>query len=167
MIRFRSVFMSLGMAAAATLIGCGQSDDANSADTADTSSAHSEDHDHDHDHADDHDHDHGHEEVLLGTTMIGEMEVQCWQGHGSIEPGKELHLVVKLAAGDGGASIVRAWIGTEDRFESIVARGEYAASHDDYDIHATAPDPLPENAMWWIEVEHPDGTKHLGSIAPR
>lgn len=117
----------------------------------------------DHDHSHDHDHDHG-EEVLLGTVTIGEYQVQCWQAHGEVEPGKEMHLVVKLPFNDNGATIVRAWIGTENRLASVVGRGEYAASHDDYDIHAEAPDPLPENAMWWIELERPDGTKAVGSI---
>lgn len=125
------------------------------------------------DHADDKetggggdDHDHG-EEVSLGTAKVGDFMVECAQGHGTIEAGKELHLVVKLPYSDSGASVVRAWIGTEDRTMSIVGKGDYAASHDDYDLHADAPDPLPANPMWWIEVEKPDGTKHLGSIAPK
>jgi hypothetical protein len=29
-----------------------------------------------------------------------------------------------------------------------------------------APDPLPENTMWWIEIEKTDGTKVLGSAQP-
>ena len=35
-----------------------------------------------------------------------------------------------------------------------------------YGIHAMAPDPLPENAMWWIEIENPDGSKGLGAATP-
>lgn len=134
--------------------------------TTGTTDDHADD-DHDHDHADgDHDHDHDHgEEVSLGTATVGEMQVQCSQGHGLMEAGKESHLVVKLPHNDGGKSIVRAWIGTDDRLASKVGLGEYAADHDDYDIHAEAPDPLPEGAAWWIEVEKPDGTKHVGSIA--
>jgi len=111
------------------------------------------------------DHDHGHDdEISLGTTMIGDMTVECAQGHGEMEPGKESHLVVKLPYNDNGATIVRAWIGTDDRFMSTVGKGEYAASHDDYDIHAMAPAPLPEGAQWWIEIEKPDGTTVVGSI---
>lgn len=111
-----------------------------------------------------HGHDHG-DEVDLGTTRIGEMEVTCAQGHGHLEAGKELHITVKLPHTDNGATIVRAWIGTEDRLASVVGKGVYAPSHDDYDIHATAPDPLPEDAKWWIEIERPDGTTSVGSIA--
>jgi hypothetical protein len=117
------------------------------------------------DHADGDD-DHAHEETSLGTTMVGEMEIELAQGHGAVAAGQEGHLVVKLPYNDGGATIVRAWIGTEDRTLSMVGKGEYAPSHDDYDIHAVAPDPLPENVLWWIEVEKPDGTKAVGSAKP-
>ncbi len=47
-----------------------------------------------------------------------------------------------------------------------IGKGEYAESHDDYDIHATAPTPLPSGVMWWIEIEKPDGTKLVGSAKP-
>lgn len=106
---------------------------------------------------------HGHEETPLGSAQIGDLTVEFAQGHGVVGPGKEMHLVVKLPYSDNGASVVRAWIGTEDRMQSRVAKGEYAASHDDYDVHAEAPDPLPEGATWWVEIEQPDGAKHVGS----
>lgn len=120
--------------------------------------------DHGHEHADDESHDDHGEEIALGSTTIGDSTVECWQGHGTVAAGKELHLVVKLPYNDSGATIVRAWIGTEDRLASMVALGQYAPSHDDYDIHAVAPDPLPADAKWWIEIEKPDGTKSVGSI---
>lgn len=110
--------------------------------------------------------DHAHDETPLGRVMIGDMSVELAQGHGKVEAGKEGHLVVKLPYNDKGATIVRAWIGTEDRLQSAVGKGEYAASHDDYDVHAMAPDPLPENTMWWIEIQKPDGTKVIGSAKP-
>ena len=116
-----------------------------------------------------HDHegeDHGHHEVPLGTARVGDLDVELAQGHGAVEAGKESHLVVKLPYSDDGASIVRAWLGTEDRTLSRVARGEYAPSHDDYDVHAVAPDPLPDGVRWWIELEQPDGTRLVGSAEP-
>ena len=61
---------------------------------------------------------------------------------------------------------VRAWIGTEDRTLSYVGKGEFSTSAGTYSIHATAPDPLPENAQWWIEIELPDGTKNVGAVKP-
>jgi len=110
--------------------------------------------------------DHAHDEVSLGTAKVGDLDVELAQGHGAVTPGGEGHLVVKLPYSDSGATIVRAWIGTEDRTLSLVGKGEYAASHDDYDVHATAPDPLPAGVRWWVELELPDGTKTLGSAEP-
>jgi hypothetical protein len=110
--------------------------------------------------------DHEHAEDSLGTVEIGGLAVDLAQGHGAVLAGKEGHLVVELPYSDSGATVVRAWIGTEDRTLSYVGKGEYAPSHDDYDVHATAPDPLPANALWWIEIEKPDGTKLVGSARP-
>lgn len=112
------------------------------------------------------DHDHG-DEVTLGKFKAGELEIEAAQGHGNVEAGKEGHLIIKLPYKDDGASVVRAWIGTEDRTMSAVGKGEYAQSHDDYDIHAMAPTPLPADVKWWVEVEKPDGTKLVGSITPK
>ena len=109
---------------------------------------------------------HAHDEVDIGTVTIGDMKVSLAQGHGKIAAGKEGHLVVKLPYRDDGATIVRAWIGTKDRTLSMVGKGTYAPSHDDYDVHVNAPDPLPENTMWWIEIAKPDGTKAVGSAKP-
>lgn len=110
---------------------------------------------------------HAHDdEIALDPAMIGDMTVELAQGHGPVKAGQESHLVVKLPYNDNGATIVRAWIGAEDRTLSYVGRGDYAPSHDDYDIHAMAPSPLPENTMWWIEIEKPDGIKVVGSASP-
>lgn len=111
--------------------------------------------------------EHAHDdEVSLGTADIGGLALELAQGHGTFAAGAESHLVVKLPYTDGGQTVVRAWIGSEDRTASYVGKGEYAPSHDDYDIHAMAPDPLPEGALWWIEIEKPDGTKVKGSAQP-
>ncbi len=109
---------------------------------------------------------HEHNEVPLGTVAIGDMQIELAQGHGKVEAGKEGHLVIKLPHNDKGATTVRAWIGTEDRLKSLVAKAEYAPSHDDYDVHVGAPDPLPEGVMWWIEIQKPDGKKVVGSAKP-
>lgn len=98
--------------------------------------------------------------------MVGELEVELAQGHGAVDAGKECHLVVKLPYSDEGETVVRVWIGTEDRTASRVGKAEYAASHDDYDVHVLAPEPLPEGVQWWIEVQKPDGSTQVGSAAP-
>lgn len=161
--------MALLAALGLAVSGCGDSQSGDHTTDAPGTHTHSDgsvhrDHDEggqmDHD-----DHDHG-DELDLDPITIDGMTIELAQSHGGVAPGKEGHLVVKLPYNDNGATIVRAWIGTEDRTLSYVGRGEYAASHDDYDIHAMAPDPLPENTMWWIEIEKPDGTKVVGSAKP-
>lgn len=158
-----------------TLVGCGESggegDHGHSADSqaqSEDALTHADGSTHG-DHADGEqmdEEDHDHDEVALDPATIGGMTVELAQNHGAIEAGQESHLVVKLPYSDNGATIVRAWIGTDDRTLSFVGKGEYAASHDDYDIHAIAPNPLPEHTMWWIEIEKPDGTKTVGSATP-
>ena len=140
-------------------------------DSSSTSVSHDDDHGHsheegkgDHAHEEEGEHEHEHEEIALGTHDVSGISVEAAQSHGNVEPGKEGHLVIKLPYNDNGESVVRAWIGTEDRTLSAVGKGDYAPSHDDYDIHAVAPDPLPEGAKWWIEIEKPDVTKTVGSI---
>jgi hypothetical protein len=141
---------------------------------------HDGDHGHEHpadddkgdDHGDSHadeqadEHDHEHEEVSIGSTTVGEWTVKLAQGHGPVTAGEEGHLVVVLPFKDDGATTVRAWIGSADRNASFVGKGDYAPSHDDYDVHATAPDPLPQDVKWWIEIERPDGKKATGSAQP-
>lgn len=162
---------ALALAMTLLITGCGESGgDDHVDDHSDGTHTHADGTVHkDGDHADDtnknDDHDHG-EETELPAATIGDMKVELAQAHGAIQAGKEGHLVVKLPYKDKGETIVRAWIGTEDRTLSLVGKGEYAASHDDYDIHTMAPDPLPENVMWWVEIEKPDGTKVVGSTIP-
>lgn len=139
------------MALAAFLSGCGDSDKKDTNSEKKETPAKEEE-------------DHAHDEVALGKFDIGGHMVEAAQGHGNVEAGKEGHLVIKLPYKDDGASVTRAWIGSEDRTLSAVGKGEYAPSHDDYDIHSVAPDPLPAGAKWWLEIEKPDGTKAVGSI---
>jgi hypothetical protein len=112
--------------------------------------------------------DYGHDEkVALGTFKAGALSIEASQGHGAVQAGKEGHLTLKLPYNDHGATVVRAWIGTEDRTLSAVGKGSYTASDDVYDIHAVAPSPLPENVKWWVSLEKPDGTEIIGSIEPK
>lgn len=155
--------------------GCKRDSESQKNQTDSTSaSAVVDDHGHDHpdgeSHSDVDDHaaggGHAHEETSLGTVNIYGMKVAFAQGHGKLVAGQEGHLVVKLPYNDKGASVVRAWIGNQDRTLSFVGKGQYAPSHDDYDVHSIAPDPLSKDAMWWVEIEKPDGTKVVGSVKP-
>ena len=160
MIQLINRFFALAavLALTALLVGCGRSETRDaSPQPQDAQADHGDDHDDD-------DHDHEHDEHPLGTVTILDMEIEGAQSHGAVEPGKLCHLVIKLPYNDAGGTVVRAWIGTDDRDLYYVARGDYAASHDDYDIHVEAPDPLPDDARWWIEIEKPDGTLGVGSL---
>lgn len=165
--------LSACVALAAWMSGCGKSSEGDHAHGTDTHEHAADTHAHedgtthaDHDGHAEGDHDHAHDEVPLGTVAIGGMQVELAQGHGAVAAGQEGHIVVKLPYTDNGQTIVRAWIGTNDRTLSFVGKGEYAPSHDDYDVHAMAPDPLPATTMWWIEIQKPDGTKVVGSATP-
>ena len=136
---------------------------------------HTDDHTHSHDtseeepasaQSDEHGEDHEHDEVSLGTSSVGGLTIELAQGHGVVVAGGDSQLVVKLPYTDQGSTSVRAWLGTEDRTMSFVGLGEYAPSHDDYDVHVSAPDPLPQSMLWWFEIERPDGSKLLGSASP-
>lgn len=170
---YRILILALAIAAFAVLNGCDKKSSTPSNDNAAPTNTSKDTQKHadsstDDDHGDEgHEgEDHAHDEVSIGTAKCGDLEIELAQGHGKVEAGKEGHLVVKLPYNDKGATSVRAWIGTKDRTMSMVGKGEYAPSHDDYDVHAVAPDPLPANVMWWIEVKKPDGTTHVGSTKP-
>lgn len=145
-------FIIPALACSAVLAACDQSGPAAPASTSDNKPPKEEEHEHEH------------EEIALGKFDINGTSVEAAQGHGNVEAGKEGHLVIKLPYNDKGETVVRAWIGTDDRTLSSVGKGEYAPSHDDYDIHSVAPDPLPDGAKWWLEIEKPDGAKAVGSI---
>lgn len=159
--------LALALTTTLWLTGCGGSGD---------------DHDHSHEdgthtHADgtvhrDGDHDDSHDEsehgpaVPLAAATIGDIQVELAQGHGPLKPNAESHLVVKLPYSDNGATVVRAWIGSEDRTLSMVGKGDYTASTNQYDIHAGVPSEVSSTTMWWIEIEKPDGTKMIVSAKP-
>jgi hypothetical protein len=104
------------------------------------------------------DHGHTHDEVSIGSASVNGITIELAQGGGALAPGKEGHLLVKLSEHNGTAT-VRAWIGTPNRLASVVSRGSYDESHGNYNVHAMAPDPMPFECQWWIEIEKPDGSK--------
>jgi hypothetical protein len=141
------------------LVSCGEKEKTESTEKKPAAKAAPADKEHD----DHDDHDHG-EEAELGSYEIEGIKVEAGQGHGAVEAGKEGHLILKLPFNDNGETVVRVWIGTADKTLSSAGKGVYAPSHDDYDIHTVAPDPLPADTKWWAEITKPDGTKATGSI---
>jgi len=166
---------SVLLASALCLVAC---DKANSGSTKDADPQGQMADDHGHDHGDDgHSHDdaegteahpHG-DDFELGPITLGEDTFEVWQSHGNAEPGKELHLSIDGGSMDSGGRswgdvTLRAWIGTADRLSSLVARGEYDTENNRFNAHAIVPDPTPEGSAWWIEMELPDGTKHVSNV---
>tara|TARA_B110000879_G_scaffold71916_1_gene100396 strand:+ start:38976 stop:39482 length:507 start_codon:yes stop_codon:yes gene_type:complete len=144
------------------LVSCGDKEKTESTEKKPAAKAAPADKEHD-DHEGHDDHDHG-EEAELGSHEIEGIKVEAAQGHGAVEAGKEGHLILKLPYNDKGETVVRVWIGTADKTLSSAGKGVYAPSHDDYDIHTVAPDPLPADTKWWVEITKPDGMKATGSI---
>jgi len=118
---------------------------------------------HEHSGGQGHSHEHS-KSIALGEFDIGGVRVQAAQEQSKVSAGGECQLVIKLPYCDKGETTIRAWIGTEDRTLSMVGKGVYAPGHDDYDIHTVAPQPIPDGAQWWVEIEKPDGTKTLGAF---
>lgn len=64
-------------------------------------------------------------------------------------------LSVKVDGANPADLILRVWLGSEDRSGSVVAKAEYhdEPDHKDFDAHVELPDPMPEGAQWWVEVQ--------------
>lgn len=108
--------------------------------------------------AGEHDHDHS-KRVSLGVVKIGDYEVEAFQ-EGAVVAGKETVFELKLK-GAPEPTAIRAWIGIESARGSVKAKSH---KHDDeISIHCESPDPIPEGAMLWIELETPSG-KLKGSL---
>lgn len=104
--------------------------------------------------------------VDLGSVDIGAIRVRALRGRGAPSAGQELQLVI-LVPDDDGTSSVTGWIGTTARFSSAVVGANFSEQLGGYELRATAPDPLPSSAAWWIEVQRFDGATHVGSVPLR
>lgn len=106
---------------------------------------------------------HDGDSAALGEITVGDLRFEAAQGHGEAAPGKELH--IELTPVEGGDDLtVRVWIGTDDRLASVVGKADRDAETGTYEAHATAPDPLPDGAAWWVEVTADGGEPAVGSI---
>ena len=165
--------LSMGLAATASLSGC---DNTGGKTTGGTTTGGTttggttggtttgDDHDHDHDEGD-HDHDHGTGESLeLGQAQAGPFTIRATRDSAAIAAGGEALVDVWVTGGTVGA--VRLWVGTQDGAGSVRARAEAADADEPnrYHTHAEVPDPMPEGAMLWVEVEDEAGATHTASF---
>lgn len=131
-------------------------------------SAKKDDHDgHDHAAGDDHKDEsaahkgnghHSEEVIELGETKNGEWTVRASRDKGVIKPGGETSIDVWVNGGKGdGVSSVRLWIGTENARGSIKAKAEI--ENDQWHTHTEVPNPMPEGAKLWVEIETDKGAK--------
>lgn len=101
---------------------------------------------------------HGGEVIELGTISIGDLTVRASRDKGELKAGGDVPVDVWLTTTDGkpaSATAVRFWIGTEDAKGSLKARGEVEdpAKPNHWHNHVEAPNPLPDGAKLWVEVE--------------
>jgi hypothetical protein len=111
--------------------------------------------------------DHGHEHDAairhdLGSAAVGAYEVRVAR-YGDLTPGQECDVDISLGGGAAAAAAVRVWIGVEDGSGSMKARAE--AEGEGFHAHVEAPDPMPQDARLWVEVESADGQTSRGSFA--
>jgi hypothetical protein len=87
--------------------------------------------------------------VSLGTVKIGDYEVEAFQ-EGKVTAGKEATFQLKLK-GPGEPDAIRVWIGIESGRGS--AKGKAHKHGQTIEAHCDVPNPIPENAQLWIELD--------------
>lgn len=105
---------------------------------------------------------HGHDEGErhdLGEAAIGEHQVHVAR-FGELTPGAECSVDIEVT-GEAPAA-VRVWIGAEDGAGALKSRAE--AEDDGYHAHIEVPEPLPEGALLWVEVESSAGETSTASF---
>ncbi len=98
----------------------------------------------------------------LGATKVGDFEVSASYS-GTITPGKEIDVDLSLKGDRSKAAAIRAWLGAKDAKGSIKAKA--APEGEGYHAEVEAPEPLPEGAAVWVEIETNQGQTLVGSLA--
>lgn len=109
------------------------------------------------------------EVVELGTVTIGEWTVRAARDKSEIKAGGDAPIDVWLTTSDGKpatVAVVRFWIGLEDAKVSRKARAdiEDPRQPNHWHTHADVPDPIPENARLWVEIERDQNETTVGSF---
>lgn len=105
---------------------------------------------------------HAGEKHDLGTIKVGDFEVTASYS-GTIAPGKEVDVDLSLKGERGKVAAIRSWIGAQDAKGSIKAKA--APEGEGYHAEVEAPEPLPEGAAVWVEIETNQGQTLIGSLA--
>jgi hypothetical protein len=110
--------------------------------------------------AEDHDHDHGEAHALGDLTLAGTtLSVTM---HGEAEAGKDAAVTVKITGGPQ-PTVVRVWIGSENGRGTVKAKLD--GKDGSYHGHCMTPNPMPEDAALWVNIEDADGGGAKGSVA--
>ncbi len=112
---------------------------------------------------------HGGPVIQLGASTIGAFDVKATRDEGPIVAGKEAPIDVTVTPASGSTArveAVRFWIGTEDARGSVKAKAdiENPAEPNRWHTHAEIPNPLPEGARLWVEIETEGGERTVGSF---
>lgn len=125
--------------------------------------------DHDHARAADHGHDHTHGShggsvVDLGSFEIDGITVAVTRDEGAITPGGDSPIDATITGAEPIA--VRFWIGTRDGRGSVKAKAAVEDPHEPnrWHTHVEIPNPMPEGAQLWIEIELEGGVRKLGGV---
>ncbi|HMQ14494.1 MAG TPA: hypothetical protein PKC49_00835 [Phycisphaerae bacterium] len=134
--------------------------------------------DQDHDHADGHAHapgaaaeshdGQGHAAAIdLGTAAAGPFTLRAARDDAPLDPGGEA--AIDVWVGGGAVTVVRFWIGDESARGSIRARAEIEdpKSPDHWHTHVEIPQPFLPDSRLWVEIETPDGARHVASFELR
>jgi hypothetical protein len=156
-----TVVIASAIIAAAGLTACEQTEPSEHTHTAGEGHAPGEEHDHapdepgetggGHDEGEPHD---------FGAATIGAFQIQATR-YGDIAAGAETGVDITVS-GDAQPAAIRIWIGLADARGSLKARADAEGDH--YHAHVETPDPLPEGAALWIEVESAEGERSTRSL---
>lgn len=112
---------------------------------------------------------HGGPVIELGSATIGAFNAVATRDQAQIVAGKDAPIdvtVTPLAGGSAKATAVRFWIGTEDAKGSVKAKAdiENPAEPNRWHTHAEIPNPIPDGAKLWVEIEDDQGARTAGSF---
>jgi hypothetical protein len=157
----RSMVIAVSLAVGCSLVALGCEKKQQAAHSGNNSHDHD---DHEHASGDSHDHDHeNHGPVTdLGEQTSGGLVVKASRS-GDVKAGAEATFDVVITGESAKPAAVRVWVGTQDAKGSIKAKAE--AEDGGWHAHAEVPNPMPSDAMFWVEIETDKGERVQVSFA--